>query len=79
MSETKKQRAKIGKVMGELKRGELRSGSKRGPVVKDRKQGLAIALSEAGVKTPSKGHGKELARKVGKRIADKSKKSAMYM
>jgi hypothetical protein len=42
-----KKEAKIGKVMGEYKAGELHSGSKTGPVVKDRKQALAIAMSEA--------------------------------
>lgn len=39
---------KIGKVMGEFKRGTLRSGSKRGPKVTSRKQAIAIAMSEAG-------------------------------
>lgn len=39
--------AKVGKVMSEFKAGELHSGSKSGPVVKDRKQAVAIALSEA--------------------------------
>ncbi|MDE2471889.1 MAG: hypothetical protein KGL35_24975 [Bradyrhizobium sp.] len=38
--------AKVKKVMGEYKRGELRSGSKSGPQVKSRKQAVAIALSE---------------------------------
>jgi hypothetical protein len=38
---------KVEKVMGEYKRGELHSGSKKGPVVKSRKQAVAIALSEA--------------------------------
>jgi len=42
-----KARAKVGKVMGEFKRGELRSGSKKGPVVTNPKQAKAIALSEA--------------------------------
>ena len=41
-----KQQAKVGRVMGEYKAGELHSG-KSGPVVKDRKQALAIAMSEA--------------------------------
>ena len=45
---TKKQQAKIGKVMGEFKDKELHSG-KGGPVVKNPKQAVAIALSEAGV------------------------------
>ena len=40
---------KIGKVMGEFKAGKLHSGSKKGPVVKSRKQAVAIALSQAGM------------------------------
>ena len=39
---------KVKKVMHEFKVGQLRSGSKKGPVVKSRKQAIAIALSEAG-------------------------------
>lgn len=39
--------AKIPKVMSEYKAGELHSGSKSGPVVKNPKQAVAIALSEA--------------------------------
>jgi hypothetical protein len=39
---------KVEKVMHEFKAGELHSGSKKGPVVKSRKQAIAIALSEAG-------------------------------
>ena len=38
---------KIKKVMHEFKAGMLHSGSKKGPVVKSRKQAIAIALSEA--------------------------------
>lgn len=37
---------KVGRVMGEFGRGELHSGSKEGPVVKNPKQAIAIALSE---------------------------------
>lgn len=44
---TGKQQAKIGRVMGEYKRGELHSGSKSGPTVTNRDQALAIAMSEA--------------------------------
>lgn len=40
---------KIGKVMHEYKAGELHSGSKAGPMVKSRKQAIAIAMSEAGM------------------------------
>lgn len=39
-------KTKVQKVMGEFKRGTLHSG-KGGPVVKSRKQAVAIALSEA--------------------------------
>jgi len=49
---TKKQTKKIGKVMGEYKEGTLHSG-KGGPVVKDKKQAIAIAMSEA--KMPMRG------------------------
>lgn len=44
---TKKKKTKEEKVMGEFKEGTLHSG-KGGPVVTDRKQAIAIALSEAG-------------------------------
>jgi Family of unknown function (DUF6496) len=49
----KKQQAKVGKVMHEYKTHTLHSG-KGGPVVKDKKQAIAIALSEAGAKQRSK-------------------------
>ena len=45
---------KIGKVMHEYKTGALHSGSKTGPMVKSRKQAVAIALSEAGMAKPKK-------------------------
>lgn len=38
---------KVKKVMEEFKAGELHSGSKKGPEVTNRKQAIAIALSEA--------------------------------
>ena len=53
MKTTKKQTAKIGKVMGEYKDKSLHSG-KGGPVVKSRKQAIAISLSEAGLAKPKK-------------------------
>lgn len=43
-----KKQDKVGKVMREYKEGTLHSG-KKGPVVKSRKQAVAIALSEAGM------------------------------
>ena len=44
---TGKQQAKVGKVMDEFKAGKLHSGSKSGPVVKSRKQAIAIGIAEA--------------------------------
>jgi len=44
---------KIKKVMEEYKEDTLHSG-KGGPVVKSRKQAVAIALSEAGMSKPMK-------------------------
>jgi hypothetical protein len=44
---------KIGKVMGEYKSGTLHSGA-GGKVVKNPKQAIAIALSEAGKSKPAK-------------------------
>jgi len=43
----KKMASKVHKVMHEFKEGKLHSGSKHGPEVKNRKQAVAIALSEA--------------------------------
>jgi hypothetical protein len=43
----KKSKGKIEKVMHEFKEGELHSGSKKGPKVTNKAQGIAIALSEA--------------------------------
>jgi len=45
--------AKVAKVMREFKKGKLHSGVK-GPVVKNPKQAIAIALSEAGMSKPQK-------------------------
>jgi hypothetical protein len=40
--------AKVHTVLSEFKHGTLHSGSKKGPVVKSRKQAVAIALSQSG-------------------------------
>jgi len=45
MKKPTKMQKKVGKVMGEYKAGTLHSG-KGGPVVKSKKQAIAIALSE---------------------------------
>lgn len=37
---------KIARAMHEFKHGELHSGSKHGPVVRSRKQAIAIGMSE---------------------------------
>jgi len=44
---TGRRKRKVSKVMKEFKNRKLRSGSKKGPKVKSRKQAVAIALSEA--------------------------------
>ena len=44
---TRRNKSKVEKVMHEYKEGTLHSGSKKGPKVKNRKQAIAIALSEA--------------------------------
>jgi hypothetical protein len=54
-----KKNAKVAKVMGEYKRGTLHSGKdpkgpKKAPVVKSKKQAVAIAMSEAGMSKKKK-------------------------
>ena len=52
--ETRKEKSKVKKVMHEFKEGKLHSGSKKGPLVTNPKQSLAIALSEAGLSKKKK-------------------------
>ena len=59
-----KGRGKVKKVMGEYKRGQLKSGGKK--KVTSRKQAVAIALSEA----------RESGAKIPKKKASAKKKSA---
>jgi len=47
-------KGKVEKVMKEYKEGKLHSGSKKGPVVKSKKQAIAIAMSEAGMSKKKK-------------------------
>lgn len=54
----KRKDKKIKKVMEEFSHGDLHSGSKKGPVVTNPKQAIAIGLSEArkaGAHIPKKG------------------------
>ena len=53
-------------VLSKWKRGELHSGSKHGPKVKNQKQAVAIMLSEKRAEKAGKGHKKE-SRKRGRR------------
>jgi hypothetical protein len=55
-----KKKSKIKKVLHEFKEGQLHSGSKKGPEVTNKKQAIAIALSEA--------------RKAGEKVKQKKKK-----
>ena len=65
MAAKKKTKAqkKVAKVMREFGKGELHSGSKKGPVVKSRKQAIAIAMSEAGMTMPKKKSTKKAPKK----------------
>lgn len=57
MKHSSKAKDKVKKVMKEFESGKLHSGSKKGPVVKNPKQAIAIGLSEArkaGAKVPKK-------------------------
>jgi len=48
----KRKNKKVEKVMEEFHEGKLRSSSKKGPVVENKKQAIAIAMHEA--KIPKK-------------------------
>tara|TARA_E500000178_G_C16941357_1_gene716575 strand:+ start:1016 stop:1186 length:171 start_codon:yes stop_codon:yes gene_type:complete len=53
----KKSEKKVKKVMKEYKKGELKIGKSKKPV-KNRKQAIAIALSEAGMSKNRRKNGK---------------------
>ena len=59
-------------VMHKYGKGQLHSGSKKGPKVKDRKQAIAIMLSE---KRAEKAHGGKYPDKAKKTKRDKAEKS----
>jgi hypothetical protein len=50
--------------MHKFKHGQLHSGSASGPLVKDRQQAIAIALSEAGLSNKPPGKGRRSKRSV---------------
>jgi len=47
MLSKERRREKVRQTLHEFKTGTLRSGSKQGPLVRNKKQALAIALSQA--------------------------------
>ena len=55
MKKSSTAKSKIKTTMGEFKRHKLHSGSKKGPLVRSKKQAIAISLSQArkmGAKIP---------------------------
>ena len=53
----KQGREGVHQEMKKFKEGTLHSGSKTGPIVKNRKQAIAIALSEAGLSRKKRASG----------------------
>ena len=48
-------KSKVARAMREFHEGKLHSGSKKGPKVKDRKQAIAIKMSEEGAEKKNAG------------------------
>jgi hypothetical protein len=49
MKESRKAKNKVKKVLGEFKAGTLHSGSEKGPLIKNKRQAMAVAMSESGL------------------------------
>lgn len=60
-----KGKAKVKAVMKEYGKGRLHSGSKKGPVVTNQNQAVAIALKQAGMSRKKSG----ITRKVGQALS----------
>jgi hypothetical protein len=73
--------AKISKVMGEFKSGDLHSGSKQGPKVSNPKQAVAIALNQArnATGTPPLGASVPQGIKKGGKVVKKAKGGPVKM
>ena len=52
------QKTKVKQVMREWKAGTLHSGSKKGPIVRNQKQAVAIALNQSGQSKRKRGRSK---------------------
>lgn len=59
----KAKKARVKEEMHKFSEGKLHSGSKKGPVVENPKQAVAIALSEAGMSKKSKDKAKKHSKK----------------
>jgi hypothetical protein len=57
-------KAAVKETMGEFKRGTLRSGSRKGPRVKSRRQAIAIAMKQSGQSRSSGGTKKSYRKRV---------------
>ena len=57
----------VAREMHKFKHGELHSGSKSGPIVKNRDQAIAIALSESGQSRKSRKSGRKSGRASGRK------------